>query len=40
MIRLAEGRYGRCENCGQPVGAARLAARPATTVCTDCAPER
>lgn len=37
MARLAAGSYGRCENCGQPIGAARLAARPATTVCIDCA---
>jgi len=40
MVRLAEGRYGRCENCGQPIGAARLAARPATTACIGCASRR
>jgi RNA polymerase-binding protein DksA len=37
MARLAAGSYGRCESCGQPIGAARLAARPATSVCIDCA---
>ena len=40
MIRLAGGSYGRCEGCGQPIGAARLAARPVTTVCIDCATAR
>src|SRR6516162_867226 len=29
LRRLAEGRYGVCERCGQPIGAGRLAARPA-----------
>jgi DnaK suppressor protein len=28
--RLANGSYGTCEACGRPIGAARLAARPAT----------
>jgi RNA polymerase-binding transcription factor DksA len=37
MARLAAGSYGRCESCGRPIGAARLAARPATAVCIDCA---
>jgi RNA polymerase-binding transcription factor len=40
MARLAEGSYCRCESCGQPIGAARLAARPTTTVCIDCASAR
>jgi DnaK suppressor protein len=40
MLRLAEGTYGRCENCGQLIGAARLAARPVTTTCIDCASRR
>src|SRR3954471_21184171 len=29
LRRLAEGRYGVCDRCGQPIGAERLAARPA-----------
>jgi RNA polymerase-binding protein DksA len=37
MVRLAEGRYGRCETCGQPIGAERLAARPTATTCISCA---
>jgi DnaK suppressor protein len=33
----ARGSYGRCESCGQPVGAERLAALPTTRRCVDCA---
>jgi DnaK suppressor protein len=29
LERLAEGRYGVCDRCGQPIGEDRLAARPA-----------
>jgi DnaK suppressor protein len=38
--KLAEGGYGRCERCGQDIGAARLAARPAATMCMSCASRR
>ncbi len=37
LERLAAGRYGVCERCGQPIGAARLAARPAAVTCVRCA---
>jgi RNA polymerase-binding transcription factor DksA len=37
LQRLDEGRYGICTQCGQPVGAARLAARPAAATCISCA---
>ena len=37
MRRLAEGRYGVCDRCGQPIGAERLAARPAAVTCVRCA---
>jgi DnaK suppressor protein len=37
LRRLAEGRYGVCERCGQPIGAERLAARPAAVTCVRCA---
>jgi RNA polymerase-binding transcription factor DksA len=40
MRKLAEGSYGRCERCGQDIGAARLAARPAATTCMSCASRR
>ncbi|HEX3900440.1 MAG TPA: TraR/DksA C4-type zinc finger protein [Mycobacteriales bacterium] len=35
--RLAEGSYGRCEQCGNRIGEGRLAAVPATRTCRDCA---
>jgi DnaK suppressor protein len=37
LRRLAEGRYGVCNRCGQPIGAERLAARPAAVTCVRCA---
>ncbi|HEX9064828.1 MAG TPA: TraR/DksA C4-type zinc finger protein [Streptosporangiaceae bacterium] len=38
--RIEDGSYGRCERCGGPIGAERLAARPAATTCVGCAPRR
>ena len=35
--RLEAGRHGVCERCGQPIGADRLAARPAALTCIRCA---
>jgi DnaK suppressor protein len=35
--RLDAGQYGRCERCGQPIPAARLAARPTASTCIRCA---
>ena len=40
MRKLADGSYGRCERCGQDIGAARLAARPVATTCMSCASRR
>jgi RNA polymerase-binding transcription factor DksA len=37
LDRLREGRYGRCERCGRPIAAGRLAARPAARTCIACA---
>jgi RNA polymerase-binding transcription factor DksA len=34
---VAAGGYGRCEACGNDIGAERLAARPATRTCISCA---
>lgn len=33
---LDAGRYGRCENCGNPIGKARLMAFPRATMCVTC----
>src|SRR5271165_3484755 len=38
--RLEAGQYGRCEQCGQPIEAARLAARPTAVTCIRCASRR
>jgi RNA polymerase-binding protein DksA len=37
MSRLADGTYGRCERCGEPIGSGRLAARPIARQCISCA---
>ena len=37
ISRLDEGTYGTCVRCGEPVGADRLAARPAAATCVRCA---
>lgn len=34
--RLAEGSYGVCEGCGEPIDKRRLLALPASTHCTAC----
>jgi DnaK suppressor protein len=36
LKRIEEGTYGDCDNCGEPIGAARLRARPVTTYCIAC----
>ena len=40
LRRLDDGSYGRCERCGQPIAAGRLAARPTATACVSCARPR
>lgn len=37
LARLDVGDYGRCEQCGKPIAAERLAVRPAATTCVACA---
>ena len=34
--RIEDGSYGKCANCGQDIGEARLEARPWATLCIDC----
>ena len=36
MRARERGTYGTCSNCGKPIGAERLAARPEATLCVDC----
>ncbi len=35
LSRIADGSYGTCEICGQPISEARLEALPATSRCID-----
>ena len=35
--RLADGTYGTCEQCGEPIGEGRLEARPTARTCIRCA---
>jgi DnaK suppressor protein len=37
IATVAAGTYGRCEVCGRPISAERLAARPSATTCVACA---
>ena len=37
--RLRAGAYGRCENCGGPIGDARLEVLPAARLCVRCAAD-
>jgi DnaK suppressor protein len=36
LERLDAGTFGLCEACGEPIGSARLRARPVTSLCIDC----
>ena len=36
LVRLAEGTYGKCSNCGREIPAERLEAMPWATQCIDC----
>lgn len=39
LDRLARGRFGRCEECGEPISKPRLQALPYTRHCIQCARE-
>ena len=36
LVRIEEGTYGTCINCGKPIAEERLAAIPWATYCIDC----
>jgi RNA polymerase-binding protein DksA len=36
LERLEAGTYGVCENCGNPIGKARMQAFPRATLCVEC----
>jgi DnaK suppressor protein len=37
LIKLEDGTYGRCQECGGEIGEARLEAMPAAVLCITCA---
>ena len=40
LAKFEEGRYGRCEGCGEEIAPARLEAKPAARLCINCASRR
>ena len=36
LTRIADGSYGKCENCGQEIPAERLEALPTARLCVSC----
>ncbi|MEN6451527.1 MAG: TraR/DksA C4-type zinc finger protein [Thermoguttaceae bacterium] len=39
LARIADGDYGRCQQCGRAISAERLGALPSTPYCVQCAPK-
>lgn len=39
LDRVAQGRYGTCARCGQPIAEARLEAVPHAALCQECQAE-
>lgn len=40
LARIDDGTYGWCEDTGEPIGLARLEARPVTTLCVEAKERR
>jgi RNA polymerase-binding transcription factor DksA len=40
LRKIDSGTYEICDMCGEPIGAERLAARPASLICVRCARTR
>jgi RNA polymerase-binding transcription factor DksA len=40
LRKVDSGKYEICDKCGRPIGAERLAARPAAVTCVNCARTR
>lgn len=36
LSRIAQGTYGECLRCGEPIDPARLQIKPEATLCRDC----
>ncbi|MEN9722567.1 MAG: hypothetical protein RJB38_553 [Pseudomonadota bacterium] len=40
LLRIEEGTFGDCEECGEEIGHNRLLARPTATLCVSCKEEQ
>lgn len=40
LRRIENGTYGVCEDCGEPIGAERLAVLPEALLCVDCQKQK
>ena len=40
LAKVADGTYGTCSSCGEPIPPARLEARPESTLCVACKSKR
>jgi DnaK suppressor protein len=40
LVKFDAGTYGQCEACGQAIAPARLEAKPAASLCINCASRR
>ncbi|CAN5272361.1 MAG: TraR/DksA family transcriptional regulator [Acidimicrobiia bacterium] len=40
LKRVADGTYGICDSCGEPIGAERMNYRPISRYCFDCKSKR
>jgi len=36
LLRIKEGTYGQCQECGAAIGARRLEVRPTAELCIEC----
>lgn len=36
LLRIEDGTFGECEECGETISIGRLKARPVTTLCIEC----
>jgi DnaK suppressor protein len=40
LAKIDQGEYGNCVMCGEPIGLARLRARPVAELCIECKSEQ
>lgn len=40
LVKIDDGTYGVCDNCGEDIGMKRLEARPVTELCIRCKEEQ